>query len=149
MKEQPAPPGFEPFPRSSGPWLASLGPLSQRREGDRTILALRVSAAHVNTRGVAHGGMLVTFADSALGIVLAMARTPPQPMATVSLSTDFLDAAREGDLLEAFVEIERMGQRLAFATCLLRAGERRILRASGVFAVVPAGRGAQGSDSEG
>ena len=132
----PPPPGFELFHRGSGPWLSSLGPLYLRTEGDRAILAMRIADTHANTRGLAHGGMLVTFADSALGILIAMQHAPSQPMVTVSLATDFLDAARPGDFLEAFVDIERMGRRLAFATCLLRVGERRILRASGVFSVV-------------
>jgi len=55
----------------------------------------------------------------------------------VSLSTDFLAAARLGDWVEAHVEIERLGQRMAFASCRLRAGERVLLRASGAFAVSP------------
>ena len=130
------PPGFELFPRANSPWLSGLGPIFVRKDADRMVLAVTVTDFHANTRGVAHGGMLISFADSALGIVLAYSRTPPQPMVTVSLATDFLDAARPGDLLEAWVEVERIGARLAFATCLLRVGERRILRANGVFSVV-------------
>ena len=131
------PPGFGPFVRRSSPWLASLGPLFRRADG---VLGLRVTDAHVNFRGVAHGGMLVTFADSALGIALAtdghgLAGTGRGLAGTVSLSSDFLDAARPGDFLEAHVDVERRGGRLAFATCLLRAGERKILRASGVFSL--------------
>jgi uncharacterized protein (TIGR00369 family) len=129
------PDGFQPL-RRGGPFLRSLGPLYYRQDGDRIVVALRVDEQHLNTRAIAHGGMLVTLADSALGIVLSMSRAPPHPMVTVSLTTDFLEPARLGDWLEAHVEIERVGARLAFARCHLAVGERRVLRASGVFALV-------------
>lgn len=42
--------------------------------------------------------------------------------------------AHPGDWVEAHVDVQRIGSRLAFANCYLMVGERRILRASGVFA---------------
>lgn len=43
--------------------------------------------------------------------------------------------------MEARVDIQKIGKRLAFANCHLWVGERRILRASGIFAhVAPVGR---------
>ena len=129
------PEGFKPIKRG-GPFLTSLGPLYYRREGEGLIIAIRVEERHLNTRGIAHGGMLMTLADSALGIALANTSNPPQPMVTVSMSTDFLQVASAGDWLEAKVNIDRVGKRLAYALCYLYVGERSILRASGVFAVV-------------
>ena len=132
----PVPEGFRPIQRG-GPFLAALGPLYLKIDGGKPIIALRVEEKHLNTRGIAHGGMLVTLADSALGIALATSRTPPQPMVTVNLSTDFADVASAGDWIEAHVDIQKVGKRLAFANCYLVVGSRRILRASGVFALVP------------
>lgn len=135
------PPGFKALQRGSSPFLSSLGPLYAKSDGSGVVIGLRIEEKHLNTRGVAHGGMLVTLADSALGIVIAMSRTPPQPMVTVNLSADFADVARSGDWVEARVEVQKMGRRLAFASCHLWVGERRILRSSGIFAhVPPAGR---------
>ena len=131
-----APEGFAPLGRRGGPYLTALGPLFVKQHGEQWILGLRVEASHLNSKGIAHGGMLITFADSALGIRLAELRNPPQPMVTASLTTDFLETASEGDWLEAQVQLDKMGARLAFATCYLRVSERPILRASGVFAVV-------------
>src|SRR5512142_1673441 len=85
----PAPPeGWVPLKRG-GPFLHTFGPLYFRKVDGQPVLGLRVEEKHLNVRGIAHGGMLVTVADSALGIVLSMAREPPQPMVTVSLTTDF------------------------------------------------------------
>jgi uncharacterized protein (TIGR00369 family) len=131
------PPGFKSFQRGNSPFLSLLGPLYVRSEGSGVVIGLRIEERHLNTQKVAHGGMLVTLADSALGIVVAMSRSPPQLMVTVNLSADFADVAREGDWVEARVEVQKMGRRLAFASCHLWVGERRILRASGIFAQVP------------
>ena len=130
------PEGFKALRRGSSPFLSSLGPLYARNEGSGVVIGLRIEEKHLNTRGVAHGGMLVTLADSAMGIVIAMSRTPPHPMVTVNLSADFADVARAGDWTEARVDVQKMGKRLAFASCQLWVGEKRILRASGIFAAV-------------
>jgi uncharacterized protein (TIGR00369 family) len=137
MEAAHAPEGFEPLRRGSSRFLAALGTLYSKREGERVVLGLRIEDRHLNTRGVAHGGMLVTFADSALGITIAMTRTPPHPMVTVNLSVDFADVARAGDWVEARVDVQKLGKRLAFASCFLSVGQKRILRASGIFAHVP------------
>ncbi len=131
------PPGFKALQRGSSPFLSSLGPLYAKNEGSSVVIGLRIEEKHLNTRGVAHGGMLVTLADSALGIVIAMSRSPPQPMVTVNLTADFADVARAGAWVEARVDVQKMGRRLAFANCHLWVGEKRILRASGIFAHVP------------
>jgi acyl-coenzyme A thioesterase 13 len=133
------PEGFRLLQRG-GTFLGMLGPLYYRAGEGPVIIGLRIAEKHLNVRGIAHGGMLVTLADSALGIALSRSRTPPQPMVTVSLTTDFVEAARSGDWIEAHVDIQRVGGRLAFANCYLVAGERRILRASGVFALMPAAK---------
>ncbi len=133
------PAGFKPL-RHGGSFLGMLGPLWFKKVDGQPVIGLRIEEKHLNIRGIAHGGMLVTLADSALGIVLSRSRNPPQPMVTVSLTTDFVEAARAGDWVEAHVDIQRVGGRLAFANCYLVVGERRILRASGVFALMPAAK---------
>jgi hypothetical protein len=39
--------------------------------------------------------------------------------------------------VEARVDLQKTGKRLTFATCHLWVGDRRILRASGIFANLP------------
>ena len=53
---------------------------------------------------------------------------------TAQLSIDYAGAARIGDWIESRVEIQRVGARLAFANCYLIVEERRIVRASAIFA---------------
>ena len=130
------PEGFKALPRHNSPFLSSVGPLFVKGEGSGAVIAMRIEHKHTNTRGVAHGGMLMTLADSALGIVLRMSQPNPSPMVTVSLTADFADAARVGDWVEVRVDVQKIGKRLAFANCQLWVGEKRILRASGIFARV-------------
>ena len=128
------PAGFTALRRGSSAFLSSLGTLYGKGEGREIVIAMRIDERHLNTRGVAHGGMLVTLADSALGIVISLSQQTAQPFATVNLSADFADAARAGDWVEARVDVQKIGKRLAFASCHLSVGDRRILRASGIFA---------------
>lgn len=130
------PAGFEALQRNNSAFLSSLGELYAKNDGSVVVIGMRVVEKHLNTRGVAHGGMLVTLADSAMGIVIALSRSPPHPMVTVNLSADFADVARAGDWVEARVDLQKIGKRFAFASCHLWVGERRILRASGIFAHV-------------
>jgi uncharacterized protein (TIGR00369 family) len=140
--EENLPEGFARLDRG-GPFLGSLGPLYAKKTEQGVVIAIRIEERHLNTRGIAHGGMLVTLADSALGIAIATAgQEPSRPRAfvTVNLSVDFIASAHEGDFVEAHVDIEKLGARLAFATCFLQVGTRRVLRASGVFATVTPAR---------
>ncbi len=133
-----APAGFVPM-QSGGPYFTQLGPMYMRRApGFAVVMGLRLGARHTNILGIAHGGMLATFADGALGSGLAFAHDPARPrvaMVTVSLSTDFLGAAHPGAWLEASVRVRKQGSRIAFAECDLHADGRPVLRCSGVFAV--------------
>jgi uncharacterized protein (TIGR00369 family) len=136
------PAGFERLKRG-GPFMAALGFLYCRREPGKIVIAMRIDDRHTNMRGIAHGGMLASLADSALGLGLTLSCDGRHSFVTVNLSTDFIDAARPGDWAEAHVHIGRIGSRVAFADCELRVGDKRILRASGVFAVMKALTAAQ------
>jgi uncharacterized protein (TIGR00369 family) len=129
------PPGFAVL-RRGGPFMAGLGPLYCRRSDGKIVIALCIDERHTNMRGIAHGGMLATLADGALGIGLTLACDDKVSFVTVNLSTDFVAAAHPGDWVEAHIDIQRVGKRMAFANCYLQVGEERILRASGVFAVM-------------
>ena len=80
-----------------------------------------------------HGGFLATLADTAFGVMIKRELDLPVPPATVGLSVDYIGAVRDGDWAEAHVEIHKVGKRLTNASCLVKVGERTVLRASGVF----------------
>jgi acyl-coenzyme A thioesterase 13 len=131
MSEVPA--GFAPLFRTS-PFLDATGPFYHRRDGERLIIGVRILEKHVNARGFAHGGLLMTLADIALGYSLAYSEEPPASFVTANLSADFAGSAKLGDWVEAHVDIQKSGSRLAFANAYLVVEGERILRASAVFA---------------
>jgi acyl-coenzyme A thioesterase PaaI-like protein len=134
MSEPNPPPGFEPLFRTS-PFLDTVGPLFYRKDAEgRLVIGLRIAEKHANARGIAHGGLLLTLADIALGYHTAHAMDPPTGLITASLSADFAGAARIGDWVEAYVDIQKVGGRLAFANSFLTIEGERIVRASAVFA---------------
>lgn len=128
------PNGFTPWPPSS-PFMEHLGQMyrSEREDGS-IVLALRLGVTHTNMHDIAHGGMLATLADNALGHVVALKANTS--VVTVQMSLDFMSAVKPGDWLEAHVMVDKIGRRLIYATCRLMVGERSMLKASGVFAVV-------------
>jgi acyl-coenzyme A thioesterase 13 len=138
MHDTSIPEGFTPIKRLAA-FMDMLGPIYVKSVGRSRIVALRIAEKHLNNAGIAHGGMLVTLADSALGINISYHEDPPRRMVTVNLSTDFLQPARLGDWLEAHVTVQRVGMHLAFASCDLKCGQKQVLRASGVFAILAAG----------
>ncbi|WP_162962235.1 PaaI family thioesterase, partial [Pseudomonas aeruginosa] len=118
----------------SSPLLDLLGPFFCRQDAQRQlVVALRIDEKHCNHGGTAHGGLLSTLADVGLGYAMAFSREPPQPMVTVGLRLDFCGVARVGDWLEVHTRVDKLGQRMAFASARLHSGERLVASASGVF----------------
>jgi acyl-coenzyme A thioesterase 13 len=108
------PEGFELLSRTS-PLIELLGPFYSRGAGAGLILGLRVAEKHTNTRGIARGGVLLTLADVALGYAAEGSVDPPARLITASISADFAGSARLGDWVEARLDIQRVGKRIAFA----------------------------------
>lgn len=126
--------GFSTLFRSS-PFLDRAGPFYSKGKGQSLSIGLRVLDHHLNARGLAHGGVLLTMADIALGYAMATSDSPPIGAVTSHLSADFAGSAKLGDWVESRVDIQKIGRTLAFANVYLLVDDTRIVRASGVFAV--------------
>ena len=122
---------FDPIP-DPGPFLEHVGPVLS--DGD--VVGLRVEARHLNSSGMAQGGLLATLVDFAMGRAVRASTDEGRRAATVSLMTDFLGAAEEGDFIRARTEVERLGGTLAFVDCSLTVDDREIVRGRAVFAVL-------------
>jgi len=134
MSDPNPPPGFEPLFRTS-PFLETVGPLFHRKEADGAfVIGLRVLPKHANARGGAHGGLMMTLLDVALGYRASLSQDPPANLTTASLTADFAGGAKVGDWVEAHVDVQRVGGRLAFANAFLLVNGERVVRGSAVFA---------------
>ena len=125
------PDGFAPF-EEGGDFVDLVGPVHVRGEGPERVFGLRVDERHRNAAGKAHGGLLATLVDFALGRAVEAADSAG---VTASLTTDYLKAVEPGDWVEAHTQVEKAGETLAFADCSLTVDGREVVRARAVFAV--------------
>lgn len=100
---------MSPVPPAEVPFLADLG-LTLADDGD--TLQLTLLPRHLNRRGVAHGGLLMTLLDAALTRAARRADPHNHAVATVELKTSFLQPGR-GTLLARGQCVHRSGT-LAF-----------------------------------
>lgn len=126
---------FEPLFRTS-PFLDNNGPFYQRKEAEKLIVGLRVLEKHVNGRGYAHAGILMTLTDIAIGYSAAFSQKPPLNLVTISLNNDFMSSAKLGDWLEAHVSISKKGRTLLYASSTILKDEVKVLRSSAIYSIV-------------
>src|ERR1700716_668859 len=79
-------------------FIALVGPLWHRVVNDVHQYALIAEDKHHNRRGVVQGGVLMTFADRSCGMPGRFVSGSPS-LATVQFDTQFIDAARIGEVL--------------------------------------------------
>ena len=129
------PAGFDPAGFSPG-FLDHGGPyyLGPALAGVR-VVGLAICPHHINYQDAAHGGVISTFADVALSHAVHDAERPRLAPATVTLTVNYLAAARLGDWLEARVRIDRLGGRTAYCSGAIWRGDEQIATMSGVFAI--------------
>jgi len=129
------PGGFEPF-EGHADFMDLIGPVHVREADGGRVFGLRIEERHRNAGGVAHGGLLATLVDYALGRAIEDDADDDQARMTVSLTIDFLRAVEVGAWVEAHTEVERLGGTLAFADCSLMVGDDEVVRARAVFAAI-------------
>jgi acyl-coenzyme A thioesterase PaaI-like protein len=119
-------------------FLSLVGPLWQRNVDGQPEMALITEDKHHNRRGMVQGGLLMTFADRACGMVARIVSGRPT-MATVQLDVHFVDAGKIGEVLIAKPRVLRATRSLVFVTAEVTANERTIITANGVFKILKDG----------
>ena len=108
------------------------GPFWHRMEDDGSIrCAFRVEKKHLNGSNNVHGGAFMAFADYCL-FAIAGPHLDGSGV-TVGFACEFLDAAREGELVEGTGEVTRAGGSLLFLRGQLKSGERLLFTFSGTI----------------
>jgi acyl-coenzyme A thioesterase PaaI-like protein len=120
-------------------FIELIGPLWQRVVDGEHEYALATEDKHHNRRGLVQGGVLMTFADRSCGMTGRFVSGSPS-LATVQFDTQFVDAAKIGELLVSKPRVIRATRSLIFMTTEVSAGERCVAMANGVFKVMNDGR---------
>ena len=119
-------------PDADDGFVALVGPIWRRTSGETDRYAFVAEPKHQNRGSVVHGGMLMTFADRAIGRTCRYA-SEHQPQATVQLDIHFVDAVRVGEFVEARCRVVRRTRALLFARAELTVGARVVATAKGVW----------------
>ena len=134
-REIAAPPGWK-HAEQFDPFEAYLGPYFDRVcEGLREY-AFIVDDRHTNAAGIAHGGALMTFADSCLGYSIWDA-TDRSPCVTISQQTNFLGPAKLGDLVTCRPDVVRKTREIIFMRADLEVAGKAILAATALWRIWP------------
>jgi acyl-coenzyme A thioesterase PaaI-like protein len=91
------PEGFVPL-FLTGPLLEALGPFFCRPRKSTLVIGLRIAAKHTSARGSAHGGLLLTLVDIALGYTASASSDPPLALTTADIVADFATLLPRGIL---------------------------------------------------
>ena len=125
------PDGYEPEPEDNA-FVALVGPVFRKTDGDRARFLFNAQEKHRNPRGVVHGGMLMTFMDNLLAHVVTRAVGDARK-ATMSLSCDFVAPARPGQRIEGAGEVTRVTRSMVFARGAITADGATVATGAGVW----------------
>jgi uncharacterized protein (TIGR00369 family) len=129
------PTGFVPNQRTS-PLTEPWEPIWLREHETMVQLGVRIAAAHCNSRGFLHGGVIASLADNAMGLSLAHANAQRGGV-TVHLSVDYLRSGQVGQWLQIEPRLVRTGGTLGFMDALITADGETIARADAIFRIMP------------
>jgi uncharacterized protein (TIGR00369 family) len=131
--ENEVPAGFAPIVHSAN-FGRLLGPFYDKSTADGFVRAFRVDDRHVNALQIAHGGMLLTFADIVLG--MAVFRAANVRAVTLHLVGDFVAPAQLGDWVEGAAQVDRQTRSLFYASGRLSVRDKPVFAMSGVFHIL-------------
>jgi uncharacterized protein (TIGR00369 family) len=109
-----------------------VGPIWRR--GD-ALFGFLAAEKHRNHIGRVHGGMLMTFADQAMGMTGRRA-TGEKAHATIELNMQFMGVVELGDFVEAHCDVVRMTRSVLFIESKLKVGSRIVASASGIWKIL-------------
>jgi len=125
--------GFRTLNVPEGRFLAENGPILGRLDGDVLRLGLRLDDSHTNAGGIAHGGMLMTFADTQLCLGAMHRLSEFGYLVTINLTVDFVRPGIVGGWLEGETSVIRATRNMVFAEAILTVDGETALRVSAVL----------------
>ncbi|WP_230533911.1 PaaI family thioesterase [Microvirga roseola] len=140
-------PSTQPFDPAGAGWrvrddepglMTLVGPLWQHAGGEDPRFGFVAEEKHLNRRGVVHGGMLMAFADQALGLTAREVKGG-LPQATIQLDTQFIAPVCIGEFVEVTPQAVRSTRSILFMRGTLVVGERTVASAQGIWKVLKEG----------
>jgi acyl-coenzyme A thioesterase PaaI-like protein len=117
------------------PFTSLVGPIWRRRIGGAFVNGLLTDRRHASADGIVDRGVVLTFADHAIGIV-GTHLFPTVSQVTLQLSTMFSADAKIGDFIVGRSEVVHSAGSFIFVRGLLSVGELVIASCEGVWKIV-------------
>lgn len=113
--EESAPQPAQVFDVSQIPFLGHLGVRSIQVGRGCCRVDLDVSQRHLRSLGIAHGGLVLTLLDTAMGLAAGTSAPAGQGVVTVQLDAHFIRPVGEGKMLVATGTLKHSGRQTAVA----------------------------------
>ena len=118
------------------PFRESLGILAETHADGLSEIVLEVGPQHMNAAGVAHGGLIATLLDIAMGTALRSLASEPSYAITIDMQIQYLAPAR-GRIVTTG-KVLRHGARIHFSEAEVRSAAGELLAtARGTYLLEP------------
>jgi len=106
-------------PQAVSPAARAMGMKVKAASRGRSKVEMTLGPEHLNAMGTAHGGVLTTLADLAMGVATMTTLSSGESFATIDIKVSFLRSVASGKITGEG-EVVRRGQRLVFTQATLR-----------------------------
>ncbi|WP_371742353.1 PaaI family thioesterase [Aestuariibacter sp. A3R04] len=128
--------GFLPVEGLTG-FSCHIGPFYEKTHDDGTIhRAVMMADHHLNPEGVVHGGVLLSFMDYVIYRAIGDDIGHQIQFATINLNTQFLAAAKKGDIVIGMGNMVRKTRSVIFAHGQLFTQQRPVMTGSGIWKII-------------
>ena len=94
-----------------------------------------INENHLNAAGITHGGFISAVVDAGAGTAAHRAANN-SPCVTISLELKFISAVNLGQELIGTTKIQKKTKSMVFLTCELKASDKIVATASGVWKIL-------------
>ena len=95
----------------------------------------KINKNHLNSAGITHGGFIAALTDAGLGTA-AHKVANGNMCVTISLELKFISKVQVGQELIGLTKIQKKTKSLVFLTCELKANDKVVATASGVWKIL-------------
>ena len=125
---------YTPVTAEAHPYLHALGVQFGTCPAGQARTLLPLTASHMNSWGITHGGVLMTLLDVSMANAARSLVGNERGVVTVEMKTTFLQPGGvAGGNIEAFASAVFQSTTMCFCEAEIRDGERLIAKASGTF----------------
>ena len=128
------PKGYKPYRTIEGKFASHIGPYFVKNKFPNTIFGTYIKNYHSNLNEVAHGGFLMSYADSVGGFFAY--NTVKKSIVTISLNSSFIRHVPLGCWLEAKGNVKKYGRRLVFVNIDMYIKKKLVFSSSGVRQII-------------